>query len=74
MSGIGRLFIFLGILLVVFGLIFTFWGKIPFLGQLPGDINFSSDKFRFYFPIVTSIVLSLLLTIILNVILWLFNR
>jgi hypothetical protein len=38
MGGIGRIFIFMGILLVVFGLIFTFWGKIPFLGQLPRSL------------------------------------
>jgi hypothetical protein len=74
MSGIGRIFIFLGILLVALGLFFTFGGKIPFLGQLPGDINFGSEKFRVYFPIVTSVVLSLLLTIILNVIFWLSNK
>ena len=74
MSGIGRIFIFMGILLVVFGLILTFWGKIPFIGQLPDDFSFESDKFKVYFPIVTSIALSLLLTIILNVVLWLFNR
>lgn len=74
MNGIGRAFIFLGLLLVVFGLIFTFWGKIPFVGQLPGDISIGNDKFRFYFPLVTSIVISLLLTILLNVILWLMNR
>lgn len=74
MSGIGRIFIFLGILLVVFGLIFTFLDKIPFLGQLPGGINIGKGNFRFYFPLVTSIVLSLLLTIIINVIIWLMNK
>lgn len=74
MNGIGRVFIFLGILLVIFGLIFTFWDKIPFLGRLPGDFSFGNDKFRFYFPLVTSIVISLLLTIILNVVIWLMNR
>ena len=74
MNGIGRILIFLGILLVVFGLIFTFWGNIPSLGRLPGDISIGNDKFRFYFPLVTSIIISLLLTIILNVILWLMNR
>ncbi len=73
-NGIGRILIFLGILLVIFGLIFTFWGNIPFLGHLPGDISVGNDKFRFYFPLVTSMVISLLLTIILNVILWLINR
>ena len=74
MNRIGRILIFLGILLVVFGLIFTFWGNIPFLGRLPGDFSFGNDRFRFYFPLVTSIIISLLLTVILNVVLWLMNR
>jgi hypothetical protein len=75
MGGIGRVFIFLGILLFIFfGLIFTFWEKTPFLGQMPGDISFGNEKFRVYLPIVTSIVLSLVLTIALNLVLWLFNR
>ena len=73
-NGIGRILIFLGILLVIFGFIFTFWGNIPFLGRLPGDFSFGNEKFRFYFPIVTSILISLLLTVILNVVLWLIRR
>ena len=74
MNGIGRVFIFLGILLALFGLIFTFWDKIPFLGRLPGDIGIGNDRFRFYFPLMTSILISLLLTIILNVVIWLMNK
>jgi hypothetical protein len=71
MSGatVGKWIIFLGLLLVAIG--FVIWlgykMKIPF-GKLPGDIQIKSDKFRIYFPIVTSIIVSVILTILLNLI------
>jgi hypothetical protein len=74
MDGIGRVLILLVILLVIIGLVFTFWGRIPFLGNLSGDISFGSGKYRVYIPIVTSIVLSLILTIVLNIFIRLFNK
>ena len=41
------------------------------LSLLPGDIKYESPsgKFRFYFPITTSIVISIVLTLVL----WLFS-
>lgn len=64
----GRLLIIAGVFLIVFGLLFTYWDKIPLLGKLPGDILVEKGNFRFFFPLVTSIVLSLILTVILNII------
>jgi hypothetical protein len=34
------------------------------LGQLPGDINYSKGNFSFHFPIVTCILLSIILTVL----------
>jgi len=65
---IGRLFIIMGVILVAVGLILTFWQKIPLIGRLPGDIYFERGNFRFYFPIVTSILLSLILTFIFHIV------
>ena len=39
-------------------------------GRLPGDIVVEREGFRFYFPVVTSILISLVLTLIL----WFINR
>ncbi|MCD6386419.1 DUF2905 domain-containing protein [Candidatus Sumerlaeota bacterium] len=64
----GKLFIFLGILLIVVGVFFLFGSKIKFFGHLPGDIKIKKDNFTFYFPLMTCILLSILLTIILNLI------
>lgn len=61
---IGKYLIIIGILIVGVGAALTFWGKIPFLGKLPGDIKIENENFTFYFPVVTSIILSVLLSLI----------
>jgi len=68
--GLGRILIFIGLSIVVLGLLLSFSGKVPLIGRLPGDIVFRRENFTFYFPLATSIVLSLLLTVLL----WLFRR
>ncbi len=68
MEIIGKILIIFGVFFVVLGLVFVFWGKIPFLGKLPGDIVIKRENFVFYFPITTSILLSVILSIIFYVI------
>ncbi|MBI4491049.1 MAG: DUF2905 domain-containing protein [Deltaproteobacteria bacterium] len=70
MESFGRVLVFLGVLLVVLGLIFSIGVKIPWLGQLPGDIYLKKEHFTFYFPLTTSLLLSLILTLVL----YLFRR
>jgi len=70
LPGLGRILIFVGLAIVVLGLLLTFSGKIPLIGRLPGDVVFRRGNFTFYFPLATSILLSILLTVIL----WLFRR
>lgn len=70
MESLGRLLIFFGILLVVLGLIFSVGVKIPWLGQLPGDIYIQRERLTFYFPLTTCLLLSLILTLVL----YLFRR
>ena len=65
-QNLGRIIIFVGVFLVIFGLLLTFSGKIPFIGKLPGDFVFKRDNFSIYFPLATSIILSVILTIVLN--------
>jgi hypothetical protein len=63
-ENIGKLLLILGGILFLLGLFFTFGGKIPFLGRLPGDIMIHHGDFRLYFPLTTGILISLILTII----------
>jgi len=55
-----------GALLVLGGLLYSFGGKIGWLGRLPGDFHFQRGGVSFYFPLATSLLLSLLLTLILS--------
>jgi hypothetical protein len=66
MTGLGRLLIATGILLVLVGLIVVGLEKVPWLGRLPGDIHIEGRHFSFHFPLVTCLLLSVILTILLN--------
>ncbi|MBK6604369.1 MAG: DUF2905 domain-containing protein [Leptospiraceae bacterium] len=70
MESIGKNLFFLGIILLIVGGLFMLSGKLPFIGNLPGDISIKRDNFSFYFPLTTSILLSILLSFIM----WLINR
>jgi hypothetical protein len=70
MAGLGKTLIILGLVIVAFGIIFTFAGKIPWLGRLPGDIHIKRDNFTFYFPMATCIILSFFISLIF----WLFKK
>jgi hypothetical protein len=67
---IGKLLIGLGIAMILIGGVLLLFGKIPFIGRLPGDIMVQKKNFTFYFPLATSILLSLLLTFLF----WLFGK
>ncbi len=70
MPELGKLFIVIGILLIIVGLFFILGERIPFLGRLPGDIAIKKRDFTFYFPLTTCIVISIILTLIF----WIFGR
>ncbi|SKC74680.1 DUF2905 domain-containing protein [Ohtaekwangia koreensis] len=61
----GKLLIIIGIVFIVAGIIVMYSDKIPYLGKLPGDIRVERENFRFYFPMMTSIILSILISLIL---------
>jgi hypothetical protein len=68
MGDIGRLLMITGGGLFVLGLVLFLVGRIPGIGQLPGDITVQRDNFTLYAPFGTMIILSLILTVVLNVI------
>ena len=65
----GRVLVYIGITLVLVGLLWPWLGKLG-LGRLPGDIIIERENSRFYFPVTTSILIS----IVLSVLFWLFKR
>ena len=71
MSDLGKALIFIGIVLVVAGLLLTLLGRahLP-IGRLPGDLIYRGKHTTFYFPLATSILLS----VVLSLLLYLLNR
>jgi hypothetical protein len=65
MAEFGKTLIYIGIALVALGLIFSVVGKIPWLGNLPGDITIQRERFTFYFPLTTCILISVIITLVL---------
>lgn len=69
MIDLGRILVFVGVILTVGGLILLLLGRtnLP-LGRLPGDILYRGKNTTFYFPLATSILLSVVLSVLLYVI------
>jgi hypothetical protein len=62
---LGKLIIFLGVVLVAAGLLFILLGRTQLpIGRLPGDIIYRRRNFTFYFPLTTSILLSIVLSLV----------
>ena len=66
---VSRVLIGLGLVVLLIGLTWPLLSKLG-LGRLPGDIVVERENFRFYFPLMTSIVISVLLSLLL----WLVGR
>jgi hypothetical protein len=64
-----RTLIYLGLVLILAGLLWPWLGKIP-LGRLPGDIIIDRPGLKVYIPITTMILVSLVVSLIA----WLFRK
>lgn len=65
---LGKLLIYIGIALIIIGLIMLYGGKFNFFGKLPGDFTIKRENFTFYFPLMTSIILSILISLIIYIV------
>jgi hypothetical protein len=63
------LLILLGAMLLVVGIAWPLITRLG-LGRLPGDIVVERGNFRFYFPIVTSLLISAIITLVA----WMFRK
>jgi len=71
MSSLARIFIVVGLFLLVFGLLMAARGRLnlPF-GRLPGDVAWRGRNWFVSFPLATSLLLSALLSLLF----WVFGR
>ena len=70
--GLGKMIIFIGLGIMIVGIIISLIGKMPsegsgfsLLGKLPGDFLIKRDNFTFYFPLTTSIIISIIGSLLL---------
>lgn len=70
MSSLPRLLIIAGAILIGLGVLFYVFGKVGFLGRLPGDIHIERKNFTFYFPLTTCVIISFFVTFII----WFLSR
>jgi hypothetical protein len=71
MSGfetIGKLMMVLGAALLLLGGLLWLLSKVPFLGNLPGDLRIERPGFTCLIPLASSIILSIVFTILLNIV------
>ena len=71
-TGLGKMIIFVGLGIVVIGIIISLIGRLTsegggfgWLGKLPGDFLVKRGKFTFYFPLTTSIIISIIGSLLL---------
>jgi hypothetical protein len=67
MTDVGKALIVLGLAIALAGVVLTFFGRIPWLGRLPGDIHVQRENWSFYFPLATSLLLSVVLSLLFYV-------
>ncbi len=72
LGSLGRVLLGVGALLALVGALLVLAERFPGLriGRLPGDVAVERERWRFYFPLGTSILLS----VILSLVLWLIGR
>jgi len=78
---LGKIFIGVGVCVVLVGLLMLMADRVPgvgsllgWFGRLPGDISIRRDNFSFSFPLVTCLLLSVILSLVLYLITWIFRR
>jgi hypothetical protein len=71
---LGKWLVLAGIALIFFGGLMWLLGRIPFFGNLPGDIRIQTQNMSCFIPIVSMIIVSVVATIILNIIIRIVNK
>ena len=80
-GSLGKIFIGVGLCVVLIGLLLLIVDRVPgmgnllgWFGKLPGDISIRRDNYSFFFPLATSLLLSVIVSLILYLITWIFRR
>jgi hypothetical protein len=71
---LGKWLVIAGLGLALLGGVMWLLGRLPFFGNLPGDIRIQTQNFTCFFPLASMIILSILATIVLNIIIRIVNK
>ncbi len=78
---LGKVFIGVGLCVVLVGLLLLIADRVPgignllgWFGNLPGDISIRRDNFTFSFPLATCLLISVVLSLVLYLVTWIFRR
>ena len=64
-----KLLILIGVICIGIGIVWLAldqFGLSKYIGNLPGDINFTKGNVSFHFSILTSLLVSIVLTVLFN--------
>lgn len=67
-ESLGRMFLYIGVILVLIGGFFILMAKVPWFGRLPGDFIYRRENLTVIIPVTTMILVSLILTLLLNIV------
>jgi len=67
-ESLGRMIIYIGVLLVLIGGFFLLVGRVPWFGRLPGDLVYRREGLTVFIPITTMVLVSIVLTLLLNLV------
>ena len=67
-ESLGRMIIYIGVLMVLVGGFFILVAKVPWFGCLPGDFVYRREGLTVYVPVATMILVSLVMTLLLNIV------
>ena len=67
-ESLGRMVLYIGIIMVLIGGFFILVAKVPWFGRLPGDIVYRREGMTLFIPITTMILVSVVLTLLLNIV------
>jgi hypothetical protein len=80
-GSLGKVFIGVGLCIVIVGLLLVIADRVPgvgnllgWFGKLPGDISIRRGHFSFSFPLATSLLLSIILSLVFYLIIWIYRR
>ncbi len=71
---LGKWLIIGGFVLALTGVVIWLLGRLPFFGNLPGDIHIQTQNVSCFIPLVSMIIISVIATIILNIIIRIVNK